>query len=372
MSKMTAPNTDALYDPFYVPPKLCHREKELKELLQLIAENKTVNLLIYGPSGIGKTVLARYTLETLPQSMAAEVTPVFVNFCYKSFREIMYQINATICGNKQLDLLPVSASVTEQWNIFRRLRKTIENRVIIILDDVDENNQNIHRKFLQESKELGVTTIATAKIGYARKIRRERKTRSLLDTGIFLDLYSEKELMDITFQRVTIAFPSLLRKSIIRFLTDIVLEFDIGRPSTVIEILKRIHPISVSGADILPLHIREASSHIFTVQDEIAIIDSLTQTSLITHLLFQKIVKLFQKYSYEPYISLNEIRKEYSLLYEELQDSINPGELLESVEDLLRTGLLYQSHFDPELFYIVVPPRKIIEVLDLIFGEKHG
>jgi Cdc6-like AAA superfamily ATPase len=368
--KMITPKADAIFDPLYIPPKLYHREKELSELLKLITDNETSNLLLYGPSGLGKTLLARYALVTFPQSTENKVTPIFVNFCYKNFREIMYQINASICDNKLLDLIPISASVTELWNTLRRLRKSIENKVVVILDDVDENNHNIHKKFLQESKELGITTIATAKTGYARQIRKEHESCSRLDSAIFLDLYSENQLMDITYQRVTTAFPSFIRPSIIRFLTDIVLEFDIGRPSTIIEILKRIYPISVGGADILPIHIQEASSNIFTIQDEITIIDSLTQTSLMTHLLFQKIARVFQKYLYEPYISLNEIKKEYNLLYEELKVDINLDELAESVDDLLRTGLIYQSHFDSELFYIILPPKKITEILDLTFDGK--
>lgn len=283
----------------------------------------------------------------------------------------MYQVNASICDNKVLYSIPINASVTELWNTFRRLRRGIENKVVIIMDDVDENNRNIHKKFLQESKELGITTIATAKTGYARQIRKEQEFRSQLDSSIFLDLYSENELMDITYQRVTIAFPSFIRPSIIRFLTDIVLEFDIGKPSTIIEILKRIYPVSVGGADILPIHIQEASSNIFTVQDEVTIIDSLTQTSLMTHLLFQKIARVFQKYLYEPYISLNEIKKEYNLLYEELKVDINLDELIESIDDLLRTGLIYQSHFDADLFYIIVPPKKITEILDLTLDGKY-
>lgn len=368
---MVSSRAEAIFDPLFIPPKLCHREKELNELLGLIADNETNNLLLYGPSGIGKTVLARFAVETFSNITESEVTPIFVNLCYKSYRELMYQLNACISDNKQLGLIPVGASVAELWNLFRRLRKSIENKVIIILDDVDEVNENIHKKFLRESRELGITTIATAQMGYARKIRKEHKTCSQLDTTIFLDLYSETELMDITYQRVTIAFPSFVRPSVMRFLTDVVLEFDIGRPSTVIEILKRIYPISLGGGDILPINIQEASSNIFTVQDEIAMIDSVTQTSLITRLLFHKIAREFQKYCHEPYISLNEIMKEYSLLYEELKADFNPDESIESIDDLLRTGLLYQSHFDRDLFYVIVPPEKIIEVLDLTFDGKY-
>ncbi|MEM2145208.1 MAG: AAA family ATPase [Candidatus Jordarchaeaceae archaeon] len=367
---MITPIADAIFDPFYIPPKVYHRERELNQLQKLIADNKTSNLLLYGPSGIGKTLLARYALLKFPQNTRVEIIPIFVNFCYKSFNEIMYQVNTSLCSNKILDSIPISASVTELWNTFRRLKRGVEKKVVIILDDVDANNHNIHKKFIQESKELGITTIATAQTGYARKIRKEHEFGLQIDNAIFLDLYSENELMDITYQRVTAAFPSFIRPSTIRFLTDIVLEFDIGRPSTIIEILKRIYPISLAGADILPIHIQEASSNIFTVQDELSLIDSLTRTNLITHLLFQKIARIFQKYLYEPYISLNEIKREYSLLYEELNVDVNQDELVESIDDLLRTGLIFQSHFDPELFYIIIPPKKLIEILELTLEEK--
>ncbi len=359
----------AIYDPLYIPPKICHREKELQELQKILSDNNNNNLLIYGPSGIGKTVLSRYAVAALNKS-ESDFTPVFVNFCYKRFREIMYQINSSICDSAHLGLIPTGATLPELWNIFRRLRRSINNKLVIILDDVDENNQQIHRKILQESKELDITTIATAKVGYARKIRREYGTSLQPDFTLFLDLYSNTELMDITHQRVNLAFPSPVRPSIIRFLTDIVLEFDIGRPSTIIEILKRIYPISLRGVDILPLHIQEASSDIFTVHDEISMIDSLAQISLMTHLLLQKIARVFQKYLYEPYMSLNEIKKEYDLLYEELKVQTDSRELHESLKDLLRTGLLYQSHFEPDMFYIVVTPQKILEILDLTFDEK--
>ena len=99
----------ALYDPNYIPPKLLHRNKELKSLLSIFhsslnpEDQFNINAYIYGIRGVGKTVFSKYFIKLLESNNEENFTNIYLDMAVKSPDEnlrLLVEFYAQSCSNK--------------------------------------------------------------------------------------------------------------------------------------------------------------------------------------------------------------------------------------------------------------------------------
>ena len=90
------PSPKGLFDPYYVPEKLLHRDRELSSIEGNYRDSCDgdygINCLVHGITGVGMTVFSRYFLTRIvPQQMNAMT--LYVDAKQKDSLEIVSELN---------------------------------------------------------------------------------------------------------------------------------------------------------------------------------------------------------------------------------------------------------------------------------------
>ncbi|WP_253739100.1 AAA family ATPase [Halohasta salina] len=94
-----------------------------------IAGRRPADVLIYGPSGVGKTVLARHTFKRLQRQ--ATVDFAHVRSLGKSPAGIARAVLNALGGDP--------TRTTPEAELWRRLHKRVERPLIVVLDEGDDH-----------------------------------------------------------------------------------------------------------------------------------------------------------------------------------------------------------------------------------------
>ena len=122
-----------VFDDEFVPPDLLHRENEIEQLLRRFTTRHPAesDVLISGPSGVGKTVLARTAVDHLETQ--TDVTRVFVDSLGKTTGGVL---RATL---EQLPRGPDDVAQTlPTQDVCREIREAITGETIVVLDEGDD------------------------------------------------------------------------------------------------------------------------------------------------------------------------------------------------------------------------------------------
>jgi cell division control protein 6 len=125
----------------YTPTELPHREKEIRHLANVLAPalkgETPSNVLIYGKSGTGKTIVSRFICRELTKTgkkIGAPVSAIYVN-C--EITDTKYRVLANLAkefGAK----IPFTGWPTDKvYNAFREKVDEKKQTVIVILDEID-------------------------------------------------------------------------------------------------------------------------------------------------------------------------------------------------------------------------------------------
>jgi len=191
----------------FIPTRLLHREGQLRELercLKPALRNKTIeNVFLVGPSGTGKTTLAKWILESYFKEISAYVNCWKYKSTHEVLKEILLSFEIPVHGRESTG----------------ELIKHIENlvkkkKIIICLDEVDQLNEfdvlyNLARNA------CGLILASThyhALIDLPSRIK-----SSLALTEIEFSAYKQDELFDILKDRVEFSFrPNSIKKELIK------------------------------------------------------------------------------------------------------------------------------------------------------------
>ncbi len=147
LNKRIFKNKEALSSSF-VPTEILHRDAEIEVISNILAPSllleRISNLLIYGFSGTGKSLVTRYVAQNLA-SLALDknvnVMPIYIN-CRLENNDTEYRLISNLCtvfGVK----VPVSGLSVNQ--LYKRLVSNVDiedKYLILILDEIEKLIQN--------------------------------------------------------------------------------------------------------------------------------------------------------------------------------------------------------------------------------------
>jgi len=126
----------------YLPDRLLHRAAAVEVLADAfepaVAGRQPADVLIYGPSGVGKTVLTRHTSERLQRQ--ATVDFAHVRSLGNSPAGIARAVLEALGGDP--------TRTTPEDELWRRLHKRVERPLIVVLDEGDD----LHRDALSQQR----------------------------------------------------------------------------------------------------------------------------------------------------------------------------------------------------------------------------
>jgi len=121
----------------FVPREVVHRDAEVTHLTEILAPltdgNPAETTLLVGPSGVGKTCLAKYTAEQLRQEVL-DVEYQYVN-CWQNFSEFRTLYSILEGLGKNVDIHRQS---TPRDELYDRLRQYEGPPCVVILDEADQ------------------------------------------------------------------------------------------------------------------------------------------------------------------------------------------------------------------------------------------
>ncbi|MGC8555404.1 MAG: Cdc6/Cdc18 family protein [Conexivisphaera sp.] len=212
----------------YVPDHILFRDNEISQLGQMLAPllrgNKPSNIFLYGKTGTGKTVVARYVMRKMNEKFRE--LGLNSTFIYVNTRLASTQYKVLVDLGSQLDVsIPFTGlSLSEASSrIFERIRRDGRN-VVVILDEIDYIVKNFGDDMLYEftrvNNQLSGNFITIMGISNDLKFKEyldPRVLSSLSEEEVVFPPYTVEELEAILRDRAAAAFrPGAVSDSAIR------------------------------------------------------------------------------------------------------------------------------------------------------------
>jgi len=312
----------------YVPDELPHRDEQLRFLAQMfkpVLSSVSQNVIIKGPVGTGKTVIAKKfcsSLVNIARQQGKFIDYVHIN-CRKRSTDSMVLLG--ILNHFDPRFPDRGFSVQEMLNVLRKQMIKRDSQLLLVLDEADallkRSGSNLIYSLTRFSDESTVDRNPVSLLLISQKDLLSMLDHSALSTFkrsnvLFLDKYTRDELYDIVKQRVNLAFYNgTVQEDCQDLIADIASEW--GDARFAIELLWK----AGIAADhqhvkiVTPEHVRAAKAETFSVVTE-SKLKNLEKHQLIT---LYAIAKKLKKDG-TAYVNTGDAEKTYAITCEEYNE----------------------------------------------------
>jgi cell division control protein 6 len=208
-------NRDAMNISF-TPDNIPHRDKQVEELGRMLAPvlkgGKPSNIFIYGKTGTGKTLVAKYVTSELEKLAAGKLKVVYVNCKMKHTADTEYRLLAQLAKEFGRDV-PFTGLPTDMiYHAVFEAIDSVEQNVILIVDEIDSLVQKAGDEILYtltringDLKQSKLSMIGiTNDLGFIDRLD-PRIRSSLSEEEMVFPPYNAVQLQDILKERLSLA-----------------------------------------------------------------------------------------------------------------------------------------------------------------------
>lgn len=189
-------------DPNHVPENLQHRDGELDELraaLQPIADGlRPENAMLYGPSGTGKTTMAKRVVKSLAQSVLDFRWGYVDVMGSSSRRELLYELARDLNLGRDLPREGISTG-----RILDRIRDC-DDDIVVIVDELQFLADRMVLGTLLDLPDVATIGITLQQDEWLVNLNPGIASRVRSATGVTLRPYGPDQLQDIVQHRVDV------------------------------------------------------------------------------------------------------------------------------------------------------------------------
>jgi cell division control protein 6 len=312
----------------YIPEELVHRDDQLKYLAQMfkpLLSNVSQNVIIKGPIGTGKTVIAKkfcISLTNLARKQGNIIEYVHIN-CRKRTTDSMTLLG--ILNHFDSRFPDRGFSVQEMLQVLKKQLIRKNAQILIILDEVDsllkKSGSNLIYNLTRFSDESSLEKTPVSLLLISQKDILPLLDIAALSTFkrsnvLSLDKYTRDELFDIISQRVKLAFHTeSVDSDSIDLISDIASEW--GDARFAIELLWKagIAADHQHVERVTPEHVRAAKAETYSIVTE-SKLKNLEKHQLLTLYAIAKRLKKDQT----AYVNTGKAEKTYILTCEEYEE----------------------------------------------------
>jgi len=192
----------AVFDDEHLPRRLLHREAAVDYLSRAwepaLDGDQAHDVLIHGPSGVGKTSLARFTLQKL--TTHADIYSAHVESLGKTTAGVVRSVLHDLPGSDP-------ATNTPREDLCIELRERVDQPTIVILDEADDLPATDILDRLADVEGLSIVAICHDHEQWLSQLDNQLRRRLLLKE-LALDRFGVNELADILEARARRGLPS--------------------------------------------------------------------------------------------------------------------------------------------------------------------
>ena len=203
----------------YIPETVNHREDQIKQMANILAPvlkgDKPSNIFIYGKTGTGKTLTAKYTTQRLMEIAKRENIPLtilYINCKLKRSTDTEYRLIAQLATELGKTIPPTGLPTEEVYKAFIRALNKQQQNYIFVLDEIDQlvnkagDNVLYNLIRLNEEIESQISLIGISNdIMFVDNLDPRVKS-SLSEEDIIFPPYNAIQIQSILKQRAEIAF----------------------------------------------------------------------------------------------------------------------------------------------------------------------
>jgi len=211
----------------YTPDELPHRHREIRQLAMILSSTlrneESSNILIYGKSGTGKTIVSRFVCQELEKASKKLKIPVKTAYINCEITDTQYRVLQTLADNFGARV-PFTGWPTDRvYHAFLQAVDREGQGVVIILDEVDrlvqKSGDEVIYGLTRMNSELEKARISIIGISNDLKFKDYLDARvqsSLSEETVVFKPYDARQLEDILDQRAALAFkPQVLDEYVV-------------------------------------------------------------------------------------------------------------------------------------------------------------